>query len=226
MTDRQPPAPAVRDAEQVSRLRGQIQTGLLLLVPVVIIGGWWYPYLGFLVPAVMVMGMVGGFFRGRWVCGWACPRGGFLERVMSHLSFRLGIPRFLRNYAFRWVLFGVLMGFMVWRLLLNPGDPEHWGRVFWLMCTITTSIGIILAVLFWPRTWCAFCPVGTFASTVGGHKQPLQIEEGCRECKACERACPLTLPIVKYKDTCELGEKDCLRCGECIAACQFDILHF
>jgi ferredoxin-type protein NapH len=226
MTAQQLHAAVVGDAAQLSRLRGRIQIWLLLLVPAVIVGGWWYPYLGFLVPVVMVMGMVGGLFRGRWVCGWACPRGSFLERIMRRLSFHLGIPHFLRNYVLRWALFGVLMGFMVWRLSLNPGDPEHWGRVFWLMCTITTSVGVILAVLFWPRTWCAFCPVGTCAGTVGGRKRPLQIEAGCRECRACEAACPLALPIVKYKDAGELGENDCLRCGACVAACPFDILHF
>lgn len=209
-----------------SRIRYVVHIVLLLLVPIVIVGGYFFPYLGFLVPAVMVMGMAGGFFNGRWTCGWACPRGGFLERVMGRLSFHLGMPRFLRDYVFRWVLFALLMGFMVWRLSLNPGSPEHWGRVFWLMCTITTALGLVLAVLFAPRTWCSFCPVGTFASTVGGHKRPLQIDEGCRKCKLCEKACPLELQIARDAEVGHLTDKDCLRCGECIKACPVGILHF
>ena len=43
-----------------SRLRYSVHIVLLLLVPIVIIGGYFFPYLGFIVPAVMVMGM------GRW----------------------------------------------------------------------------------------------------------------------------------------------------------------
>ncbi len=209
-----------------TRLRRIIHAIILWSVPLVIIGGIWYPYLGFIVPVVMVMGMVGGLFRGRFICGWGCPRGGFLERVMARLSLHLGIPAFLRRYDVRWPLFALLMAFMVWRLSLDPSSPEHWGKVFWLMCTITTGLGIVLAVLFAPRTWCSFCPVGTFASTVGGHKRPLQIDPGCRGCKICEKACPLHLQIAKDAEVGHLTDRDCLRCGECIAACPVKVLHF
>jgi|694.fasta_scaffold71178_1 hypothetical protein len=46
------------------------------------------------------------------------------------------------------------MGVMVWRASLDPANPEHWGRVFWLMCVVTTLIGVVLAFFFHPRIWC------------------------------------------------------------------------
>ncbi|MFO7947411.1 MAG: 4Fe-4S binding protein [Armatimonadota bacterium] len=212
------------EPEEKTRLRRTVQWIMLALVPIVIIGGLFWPYLGFIVPLVMITGMLGGFFRGRWVCGWLCPRGAFLERVMSKMSFNLGIPAFLRKYSFRWVLFALLMGFMVFRLSANPASAEHWGRVFVQLCMVTTGVGLLLAVLFHPRTWCSFCPVGTFSSTIGGDKQPMQIAEGCRGCKLCEQACPLNLEIAKHADGGEMKDRDCLRCGECATACPANIL--
>ena len=47
------------------------------------------------------------------------------------------------NLAPRWLLFAGLMGFMVFRILQNPTDIHHWGRVFWLMCVITTVVGVV-----------------------------------------------------------------------------------
>ena len=222
-TSDDPETCSLPDPEKKTRLRRIIQWTMLALVPIVIIGGLFWPYLGFIVPVVMITGMLGGFFRGRWVCGWLCPRGAFLERVMSKISFNLGIPDFLRKYSFRWVLFALLMGFMVFRLSANPSSAEHWGRVFVQLCMVTSGIGIVLAVLFHPRTWCSFCPVGTFSSTIG-YKEPMQIAEGCRGCKLCEKACPLNLEIAKHADEGEMRDKDCLRCGECAAACPADIL--
>jgi ferredoxin-type protein NapH len=215
----------VENAHRVTRTRARLQSLLWASVPLVIIGGQFWPYLGFIVPVAMLLGMVGGLFRGRWTCGWLCPRGGFFERVMGRLSFHLGVPRFLRGYPLRWTLFALLMGFMVYRLSLNPGSAAHWGSVFVLMCTITTAVGLVLGVLFQPRTWCLVCPVGTFAGSVGGHKQPLTIGSGCVGCRRCEKVCPLSLEIAEHAAAGQLGDRDCLRCQECIKACPKRLLE-
>ncbi len=193
-----------------------------LLAPVVVITvglGWKYPWLGFVVPVAMATGMVGGFIRGRYVCGNLCPRGGFLDRMLAPLGGRREIPAPVRNMSFRWVVFAALMGFMVWRLSQNPTSLEHWGLVFWSMCALTTGVAVIAGVLVQPRTWCAFCPVGTFAHAVGGHKHRLVIDKRCRQCGACEKACPMDLGIASHKDAGQLLERDCLKCAECTVSC-------
>lgn len=216
----------VKSARVATRTRSRLQSLLWVTVPLVIIGGQFWPYLGFIVPVAMLAGMVGGLFRGRWVCGWLCPRGGFFERVMGRLSLHLGVPRWMRHYALRWALFGGLMGFMVYRLSLHPGSAEHWGSVFVFMCTLTTAIGLLLGILFMPRAWCAVCPVGTFASSVGGRKAPLTIAQGCRACRVCERICPLGLEICADAPRGVLQDPDCVRCLECVAACPRGVLAF
>jgi ferredoxin-type protein NapH len=200
--------------------RRQIQW---LVAPIVIITiglGWKYPILGFSVPIVMLMGMAGGVWRGRYVCGNLCPRGSFFDRIISLVSLKKKIPTLLRRMPLRWIIFTAMMSFMVWRLAQNPGDWRHWGQVFWMICVITTSIGIVLGILFHPRTWCAFCPMGTMQNALGGHKHSLLIDAAkCKQCRLCEKACPFQLPIIQDKDRGRLLSRDCLKCPECIAAC-------
>ncbi len=193
-----------------------------LLAPIMIVTvalGWRYPLLGFAVPVAMATGMIGGLFRGRYVCGNLCPRGSFIDRLLVKVGGERPIPALFRNMVFRWLVFAGLMGFMVWRLSQNPTSWEHWGLVFWSMCALTTGIAVIAGMIYHPRSWCSFCPVGTVQNAVGGHKQQLQIASDCRQCGKCEKVCSMNLPIHKHKSVGVVQERDCLRCSECVAAC-------
>ena len=194
-----------------------------IILPVVIVTvalGWRWPWLGFSVPIVMIAGFVGSLFRGRYVCGNLCPRGAFLDRVLSRISLKKGIPSLLRNTIFRWAMFALMMGLMVLRIMAKPGDWMHWGRVFWLMCVITTGLALVLAVIFHPRAWCSFCPMGTMQGAIGGHKRQLRLDRDlCVECRLCEQACPIAIPILADTIDGRLENRDCLKCGECIAVC-------
>jgi ferredoxin-type protein NapH len=210
-------------AENISRKvrRRRIVQWCLLPIVVLTIGlGWKYPMLGFSVPMVMLIGMIGGVFRGRYVCGNLCPRGAFFDRIMTRISRNSAIPQALRNKTLRWMVFAALMGFMIFRLARNPTSTAHWGQVFWLMCVVTTGIGLVLGIFIHPRAWCAFCPIGTVQMALGGKKHLLEIDtDECRECSACEKACPFSLAIVKHRAAGHVNDPDCLKCSECVAVC-------
>jgi len=215
------------DWTQIVRRRRMVQWFIAPLTLIVIGLGWKYPALGFLVPAVMLMGISGGFFRGRYVCGNLCPRGAFFDRMIGPMSRNVSPPAFFSNTVFRWAVLAVLMGFMTYRILQNPGDWRHWGRVFWMMCVITTTLGVALGIMMRPRAWCRFCPVGTIQNAVGGGRHLLEYDgSGCRLCRICERKCPMDLPVVSWKDTGVVRERDCLKCSECAAACPARVLSW
>ncbi|MEW6427558.1 MAG: 4Fe-4S binding protein [Thermodesulfobacteriota bacterium] len=200
--------------------RARVQWLLLPIVVVTIGLGWKYPLLGYSVPVVMLTGLVGSMFRGRWVCGNLCPRGSFLDRLMPSFRPRPAIPAPLRSPAFRWSAFALLMGFLLYRGFQHPADPLHWGNVFWVMCVVTTALALVLALLYHPRTWCSFCPMGTMQSVIGGSKGQLRIDaDACRGCRLCEKSCSFDLAIVAHRDSGRLPSRDCLKCSECIAAC-------
>lgn len=199
---------------------------LAVFMIVVISAGWKFPLLGFAVPTAMLIGMGGGFFRGRYACGNICPRGSFYDTAFSYFGGKRAVPEMFQSPLFRWSVMAVLMGFMTWRLAQNPGDWRHWGTVFWSMCLITTAVGIPLGMIYRSRTWCSFCPVGTTAAAVGGHKYRLAISEECRQCGSCEKSCPMGHTIAAHRDAGLLPHRDCIKCSSCVTSCRQDALSW
>lgn len=199
---------------------------LALFMLSVIAVGWKYPLLGFAVPAAMLTGILGGFSRGRYVCGNLCPRGSFYDTIFSYVGGNRPIPALLRSSGFRWIIMAVLMGFMTWRIAQNPGEWQHWGLVFWSMCLITTAVGIPLGMIYRSRSWCSFCPVGTMASAIGGTKYQLEIAHDCRQCGICEKQCPMELSIARHRDSGTLPHHDCIKCSSCVDSCPREALSW
>jgi len=209
-------------SEDVVRKR-YLQWALLPIVIVTIALGWKYTFLGYSVPIVMTAGMTVGAFRGRYMCGNFCPRGGFADRLLSMVGRETSIPEFFSNMQFRAVVFTALVGFLTFRLINKPVDLDwanHIGKVFWFMCVFTTSISVLLGVAIHQRSWCSFCPIGTVANAAGKGKYLFRIDgDKCRECRVCEKVCPMKLEIVKFRPEGKLLNPDCLKCGECVGAC-------
>jgi len=131
----------------------------------------------------------------------------------------------MKSTVLRWILFAALMAFMIFNISRNPTSWQHWGHVFWLMCTVTTGLGLVLVLFVHPRGWCSICPMGTMQNALGGWRYDIRIDAAqCRMCQKCERACPINIPITQYKGAGIVRDRDCLKCRECIAACPFDAL--
>lgn len=215
-----------RAKEKVSR-RKKIQMIMWLLLPIIVIGGLFVPYLGFFVLAMMLFLLTLSFFRGRYWCGWICPRGSFLDRIISKISLNREIPSFLKDIKFRIAVMILLMGFMIFRLIQTEGILQKIGLVFVAMCLITSVIAIPLGIIFRPRTWCAFCPMGTLQGLIGKNKYLLKIsEEDCVECGICERVCTIGTAPQSFKSSGEIDSIDCVRCFECKVKCPKEALSF
>ncbi len=212
------------------RRRRSLQWALSPIVIVTIALGWRYPLLGYSVPVVMATGIVGGLFKGRYVCGNICPRGGLVDRLLSRVSNGKPIPPLLKHMTFRWFAFVALMGFMLFQMGNKPPDADwlhHIGKVFWRICLITTALCVVLGILIHQRSWCSFCPEGTLQSVWGKGKYQLHINaKVCKECGLCERSCPLGLRLLNYKSMGKILDPDCLRCPECAGACPQKALGF
>jgi polyferredoxin len=177
-----------KNTKEKVKNRKRIQLIMWWLLPIIIFGGIFWPYIGYLVLGMMLFFLTLSIFRGRYWCGWLCPRGSFLDRILIYISANKKIPSFLKDVRFRWAIFFILISFMLLRMIQSGGALEKIGFVFVTMCIITTVIAIPLGIIFKPRVWCAFCPMGTLQGVMGRIKRPLRISEECPDKKSA--VCP------------------------------------
>ena len=133
---------------------------MVWFLPLIVIGGLIYPLLGYLVVAAMATLLTTSFLKGRYWCAHLCPRGAFLDLVLSKVSLQKPFPKFFMNNLFRWSLFVVFMGVVVVRLVNAGANIYAIGAVFVGACFLTTMIAIILGSIAKHRAWCAICPMG------------------------------------------------------------------
>lgn len=208
----------------LNRYRKQALTWFIL--PAVIIAGWIYPPAGFLLLLCMI-GAVGlSFFSGRSWCDWMCPRGAFFDLLFQNPRQSKPVPSWLHSKKLRAFMLGLIFIVLGTQLYLSWGDLYGMGMAFVRLLTITTLIGIVLAVKVHPRGWCHICPMGTLASWFGKGKLPLYIHEKCTGCGLCSKACPMGLTPHRDKETGEFTDPDCIKCGSCTSACPRTALSF
>ncbi len=138
----------------------RIQLIMVWFLPLIVVGGLFNPILGYLVVAMMVFFLTLAFFAGRYWCWNLCPRGAFLDIVLSKLSVNKRLPGIFVKQWFRWLVFLLFMGFVIYRVIRTGGNFLMIGSVFVSMCLLTTIISIILGVLTKHRGWCVVCPMG------------------------------------------------------------------
>jgi len=140
---------------------------MVWLLPVIIIEGLIFPVLGYIVFFMILFFLVLSYFKSRFWCSHLCPRGAFLDLILSKVSLKKRIPPFLSTNKFRWSVVAMFMVIFILQFILSPINIVSVGFIFVRMCLITTLIAIVLGIPIHQRTWCAFCPMGTLQSKIG-----------------------------------------------------------
>ncbi len=169
----------------------------------------------------MVAPIIVSLFKGRFWCGNLCPRGSFYDNVVSKFSNKRKVPKFLKSYYFRAIVFAGMMTMFGLGIKQNLGNLYGIGMVFYRMIVVTTVIGIVLSLFYNHRTWCNFCPMGSVASIISKFKKSkkvLQVSSSCVSCKMCEKKCHLGIVPYEYKGDI-LSHPDCIQCGQCVSVC-------
>lgn len=190
--------------------------------------GWFYSMIGYFIPLCMIAGIGIASWKGRTWCNWVCPRGSFSDSYMKTISPERKIPELFRSLPLRVGVIIFLMSMLTYQVVRLWPDPYAIGRLFMTLLSITTGIGIILAIMIHQRTWCYICPIGTISSWVGKNRQQLHTKDDlCTSCKLCNKPCPMGLAPHEIKEKGKMSFRgDCLKCGLCVTTCPKDALSF
>lgn len=208
--------------KQRSRLQALTWFGL----PIVIIGGWFYPLIGLLLLGCMLGALGVALYKGRAWCDWMCPRGSFYDLFLSRWSRNRRVPEFVKTRGFRLGVLAMLFAVLGIQIYFAWGDVDGIGMAMVRVLTVTTTIGIVFGLIFQERFWCHICPMGTLSNFMSSGKQPLTVTEGCVNCKLCTKVCPMQLTPYSLDKSGGITDNDCIKCGTCVAACPKKALHF
>lgn len=147
-------------------LNNGVPIAATLFVFFVAISGIFIPEIGLVLAGLMVAAIVMTLIKPRSFCSKVCPRGKALGFVMRGASRRKALPRFMLSVQFRRLLCGAMMFCVIGSLVRTGGEIRAVGRVFWTLCAISLSAGLVMGYFFKPRAWCAICPMGTLQDTI------------------------------------------------------------
>ena len=183
-----------------------------------------------------------GVILGRIICGFLCPFG-FVQEIID----KIPLPKIKKSKATRvlsYLKYVILVLFVIIIPLggTTPGfckyicpagtieagiplvalDEKLRSRIGWLFSwkVLILIICIVLCAVCY-RAFCRFfCPLGALYSlfnpvTFFGIKVD---QNKCTSCNACIRFCKM--------DVREVGDRECIRCGECRSVCPEDAIDY
>lgn len=162
-------------------------------------------------------------------CGWICPLGSiqewlgkvgkkiFKRRFNRFIPYRLDrYLRYLRYVMLGWVLY---MTAVTGTLIFQDYDPYYTLFNFWTDEVAISGLIILGAVLatslFVERPFCKYaCPYGAVLGIFNLFRifKIRRNPKTCIDCKACDRACPMNIPVSTSGSVRHHQCISCLRC--------------
>lgn len=230
------------DFLKTERIFSPVKKYSWLFLVLVAFGGLRYPALGLLLIPVMLALPVLGFLKGKYWCGTICPHGSFFDGVLLPITKNNKIPGWATSkitigLAFFWFMYifynRSMTAFEFWG---QSSFYEKFGFVFVANYLAVTLIGSMLSVTVSSRTWCRFCPMGTFQllsyklgsiTGLNKHTNPkvtISQENACISCMRCAKVCPVQLQPAGHFEKNQFHNQDCIKCGTCVKNCPLTLL--
>ncbi|SKC84961.1 4Fe-4S binding protein [Maledivibacter halophilus] len=131
--------------------------------------------LGFICMTVPMYHAIKG--RGKIHCSHYCPRGSLLGNFLKNVSLQNNLPKNLRGKTVKNILLILMMTmFSISLIHAGPSFNRIAFAVFRLMMA-SLALGVIMGVIFKPRTWCQVCPMGYATGLIKKAKDKKEIEK-------------------------------------------------
>lgn len=100
--------------------------------------------------------------RGKMHCARICPRGSLIWKIGKAVNLGLKKPQFMNTNLFKSIVWALMMGsFIVMLIIVIPKGIYATGNAVLIFMEIATGLAILSGILFTPRAWCTYCPMGT-----------------------------------------------------------------
>lgn len=97
--------------------------------------------------------------RGKIHCSKYCPRGSFLSTFLKKISLNNTAPKFMFTKKFKNALLMVMLTMLSLGMIHTGGDPVKIAFTMFRFMGISFIVGIIMGLIFKPRSWCGVCPM-------------------------------------------------------------------
>jgi polyferredoxin len=107
---------------------------------------------------------------GKSHCSHICPRGSFFGVVLNKISFQNKVPKWIAKKTTKNILLILMFSNFIVSAILSFPDPVLIGANLFRMMTISFAVGLLLGIIYKPRTWCTVCPMGHAAGMIAKSK--------------------------------------------------------
>lgn len=98
--------------------------------------------------------------RGKIHCSKFCPRGSLLGIFLKKISLNKSAPKFMFTRKFKNGLLILMLTVFTVGMIHSGGNPNKIAFTVFRFMSMSLLIGIIMGVMFKPRSWCGVCPMG------------------------------------------------------------------
>ena len=109
--------------------------------------------------------------RGKIHCSKYCPRGSFLGKFLSYISFNNTLPRFMRTNKFKNVLLLIMITMLTLSIIHSNFVFEKIAFSLFRFMGVSFILGIALGIFYKPRSWCQICPMGHGTALINNIKK-------------------------------------------------------
>ncbi len=104
--------------------------------------------------------------EGKAHCAKYCPRGSFLGRFLERISLGNNLPAKFRSRKVKHIMLVLMVGLLSFSLSHTGFVFSHVAFVLLRFMFMSFMVGILMGVVFKPRTWCQVCPMGHAAGLI------------------------------------------------------------
>jgi polyferredoxin len=186
---------------------------------------------------------VGSMVLGRLFCGWMCAAAG-LQSACTTISDKRANNRL--NWA-KYAIWIPWMGLIVMAAFASGGfravellyETQYGVSVAepaaYVVYFIVTGVIVVLALTAGKHGFCHYgCWMAPFMIIGTGVSDRLRLwrlrlradKDKCIECRRCEKACPMSLEVMKMVRGDAMDDSECVLCGSCVDNCGVGAIQY